>query len=301
MAKGIVMTTVYCERRVTAMVWSARAASRGRMMRQIIMCIGSFFSLCLCGFSARGAEGKVDWVTQKLSVGTSAMPSTDKIPSLANLHEGQRRARAMAVQALFDLLSNLPVDHRHQVRSFVQTSKKLRWALEKTLDTHQTVSTTYNDNGRVDVVTQIDLNILASELLLNSVQKVSARTENLRGEKYTGVVVDARLAGVQPALLPRLLTQSDRLIYDVAWSPRDIVRRQGGCGYESSVSRAKQASRVGQNPLIVKAQVKTGQKIDLYLNGAHTTAVEANLNLLEKGALMIVVDFEQTGMHETLE
>ncbi len=87
---------------------------------------------------------------------------------------------------------------------------------------------------------------------------------------YTGLIIDGRGLGLQPAMNPRILAEDGREIYSI-WLKvnRNYAIKMGLVGYGKSVEQAKQdaADRLGENPLIIKAkQVKGTSNTDVVVS-----------------------------------
>jgi hypothetical protein len=82
--------------------------------------------------------------------------------------------------------------------------------------------------------------------------------ENVPQKEFTGVIVDARGLSLSPSLLPRVLDQAGREVYGTGFAAREPAVRIGLCAWVKD-SLDVQNERVGDTPLILKAQRASGE------------------------------------------
>jgi hypothetical protein len=111
---------------------------------------------------------------------------------------------------------------------------------------------------------------------------------------YTGLIIDARGTGVQPALSPKVYDAGDREVYGSAYVSREFTSSQGMVGYAKTVEQAQQSDRVKGNPAVVKAvQAKGANKADLVLSQSDADALRTlaqQQTFLREARVMIVLD-----------
>lgn len=115
------------------------------------------------------------------------------------------------------------------------------------------------------------------------------------GKAYTGVIVDCREVGLQPAMSPTILDEQGQELY-VGHLPIDAdhVINVGIVGYATGLEEAKAAKdRVGDHPLVIKAKKAQGSyKADVVLSNADArTLLDAanGTNLLTQSRVMFVL------------
>lgn len=86
----------------------------------------------------------------------------------------------------------------------------------------------------------------------------------IQNASYTGLVIDASGLGLEPTFSPVIFDTNGRAIYGVKNIDADFAIREGMVGYARSVESATSMSRVGSNPLVIKAvNVKGGASVSL--------------------------------------
>ena len=75
---------------------------------------------------------------------------------------------------------------------------------------------------------------------------------------YTGLVVDLRGKKVVPTMVPRIVSEDGTAIYDMSRVSRQYATEMGVVGYIKKVKSPQSMIRIGDNPLVVKAEDITG-------------------------------------------
>ena len=88
-------------------------------------------------------------------------------------------------------------------------------------------------------------------------KKVSKEKEITK--PYTGLVVDLRGKKVVPAMAPKIVTKYGGVLYDMSIVPRQYATEMGLVGYIKKVNNPQSMIRIGDNPLVIKANGTTGE------------------------------------------
>lgn len=111
---------------------------------------------------------------------------------------------------------------------------------------------------------------------------------------YTGLIIDARGTGVQPAMSPKVYDENEKEVYGSAYVDREFVLRYGMAGYVKDLDQAKQNDRIKESPLVLKAVSSSGANhTDLVIANSDADAlrqVAKNLNFLKEARVLIVLD-----------
>ena len=83
------------------------------------------------------------------------------------------------------------------------------------------------------------------------VELVPLEEEN--APQYTGILVDARGLGWQPALFPRVVTRADEVVIGPEFADEDELAARGLVGFYPTRNDALMGDRTGSNPLLVRA------------------------------------------------
>ena len=115
------------------------------------------------------------------------------------------------------------------------------------------------------------------------------------GAVYTGLIIDASMYELNPALLPGIYDQSKQLIYGGEQSSSlDEIRSRGLVGYVSTIKEATDlVDRVGSNPLIIKAAGVGGSfKTDVILfqsDASRVLQVAKEYNFFKQASVVVVI------------
>lgn len=118
----------------------------------------------------------------------------------------------------------------------------------------------------------------------------------LRSADYSGVVVDADNMGLSPTFSPVIYDTNGRAVYGAKNIDADIAIRQGMVGYADDLPSAEANTRVGSNPLVVKAvEVKGGaspaSKVNVVISVEDADRIllaNQTSNMLQKSSVVFV-------------
>jgi hypothetical protein len=68
---------------------------------------------------------------------------------------------------------------------------------------------------------------------------------------YTGLIIDASGMGANPAMLPKIVSETGQVLFGTGKIDRNYAIKHGLMGYERNLEKAKVLDRVGGNPLVV--------------------------------------------------
>lgn len=117
--------------------------------------------------------------------------------------------------------------------------------------------------------------------------------------RYTGLVVDARDTGLQPALFPHIIDENGREVYGSEFVSREFAVQHGISGYFTDLQTAMDSLRVKGHPLIVKAVSASGPgKSDAVIrqgDAVQLLSVSEHLAFLRECRVAIVVSDQNQG------
>lgn len=267
-------------------------------------------------------DGKIDWTNGQVTVTGSGAPPANGSAGQKRLM-AQRAAQADAYRQLAELLNGVNVDAETTVRDFVTESDVVKTKVSALIKGARIGKYRYLSDGTVEVdmtlrlygpqsVSQV---IVPPALVKNDVTTTHPISNdppvtnspepqivmptpppNLPAGSYSGVIVDCRGTGVQPAMSPQIVDTNGKEIY-IGTRPidPDLVVNIGIVGYAENDSQARaNANRIGNNPLILKA-VKAGgrHKTDAVIaadKGQALVAADSRSNFLGSSRVIFIVD-----------
>jgi len=266
-------------------------------------------------------DGKIDW-----SKGQIMVTGSGAAPTKANMSAGQKRLMAQraavadAYRQLAELINGVNVDSETVVKDFVTESDIVRTKVSALIKGAKLGKPRYMSDGTVEIDVTLGLygqNSLATVIVPPALEKQDVPVQptphpqatnqpNIAiptappdmpppAGSYTGVIVDCRGTGVQPAMSPQIVDSNGKEIY-IGNRPidPDLVVNIGIVGYADSLDQAKANARVGKNPLVIKA-VKAGgrHKTDAVVaadKGQQIMQADGSSNFLSQSKVMFIVD-----------
>lgn len=221
-------------------------------------------------------QGWVNW--ERLvakGVGHGVLPG-----DVENEIEAERIARSAAFmdacRNLLSVLNGICVNGETNVKDLVARSDDLRRAMDGFVRDARVVCKRQLPDRSYEVILQVPITGKGGLIsLLESPILEGNTTEARIGEgKYSGLIVDATELAVEPALCPTVLDASGSDVYGCQKVTPSLAVEFGVAAYVSSVGRALKSSRVGRNPLVVKA-LKSGPRFptDIILSEEDATRV----------------------------
>lgn len=222
-------------------------------------------------------SAKLDWNKSVIKVTGSGVP-----PEKGSLAQKRtmaiRAARIDAYRQLLEAVNGIHVSSETVVKDFVTESDTIKTKVEGLLKGFEQVGEPrYMSDGSVEIDVQVRLfgkESLASVLMPEEIKKIKNDTipdtkiePKEVAEEYTGVIIDCKGVDVEPAMSPALYDSEGSQVYvgNLPIDP-DYVINDGIVAYSKSMDEAKKNSRVGKNPLVLKAVKSFGNfKSDIVL------------------------------------
>ncbi|MBC8216016.1 MAG: hypothetical protein H8E64_05855 [Candidatus Marinimicrobia bacterium] len=110
----------------------------------------------------------------------------------------------------------------------------------------------------------------------------------------TGIILDATGLGCRPAMSPKILDQSENVLYGPGDYSREYAVMNGVVGYSKSLESAAADQRVKGNPLVIKAVAVSGtNKTDVIVGNKDVSALrsaESSYGVLKDCRVIVVLD-----------
>ena len=114
------------------------------------------------------------------------------------------------------------------------------------------------------------------------------------GRVYTGLIIDARGSGAQPAMSPKIYDDGGNELYGSAYVDQEFVQKHGMAGYVRDLDQALANDRVQGTPAVLKALSSSGaNQTDLILSKSDADQLRGladHLNFLREARVVIVLD-----------
>jgi hypothetical protein len=243
----------------------------------------------------------IDWERQvAISVGTGAPASWAQNAAQKNI-SAERAARLDAARNLLELIKGVALTSDSTVSQSMIANDAVSSSIQGELNSIRAVDRPkYFSDGSVQVKLEASLRqIIPVELYAGAPRELGAPgapsvAPISTGTSYTGLVLDARGLGVNPAMSPKVYDPDGREVYGSAFVSREFAVSQGVVGYVKSVEAAQQTDRVKGNPAVVKAvEGKGPNKADLVVSkedAERLRTLSQQQTFMREARVMIVVD-----------
>ncbi|HEY9844329.1 MAG TPA: hypothetical protein V6D23_27920 [Candidatus Obscuribacterales bacterium] len=264
-------------------------------------------------------DGKIDWSKGQITVTGSGAP-----PNKSNMSAGQKRLMAQraavadAYRQLAELINGVNVDAETVVKDFVTESDIVRTKVSALIKGAKLGKPRYMSDGTVEIDVSLGMygqNSLSTVIIPPALEKQDVVTRPTSDPSismptapptlppetaapvgsYTGVIVDCRGTGVQPAMSPQIVDTNGKEIY-IGSRPidPDLVVNIGIVGYAETPAQAQANARVGNHPMMIKA-VKAGgrYKTDAVVSndmGQQLMQADSRNDFLSRSKVMFIVD-----------
>jgi hypothetical protein len=209
--------------------------------------------------------GSVDWQEQVLKATGSGAPDMRSLsPAQARLG-AENAAKLDALRNLLAQAKGIRITADKTVGE-AMARDEVKGRVEGVVKGYRIVKKRYYSDQGVEMDVEVPLAGIAQAVAGPSEGPPAGDPSRPGGSRATGVVIDARGLGLQPALAPRLLDESGKVLYS-ADSLSDATRKESApARYFKTLELATKAAPMGTSPLLIKASKAKGS--DLVLGAA---------------------------------
>jgi hypothetical protein len=207
----------------------------------------------------------VDWQEQVLKATGSGAPDMRSLsPAQARLG-AENAAKLDALRNLLAQAKGIRITADRTVGE-AMAQDEVKGRVEGVVKGYRIVKKRYYSDQGVEMDVEVPLAGIAQAVAGPSEAPLSADPGRPSTSHATGLVIDARGLGLQPALAPRLLDESGKVLYS-AESLSEAARKESApARYFKTLEQASKAPAVGTSPLLIKAARAKGS--DLVLGAA---------------------------------
>ncbi len=245
----------------------------------MVQFVSAFILSVLFSWAGIKVEGYVEWRTQVIRATGIAAPNP-ALPLAVQRPAMLEAAKQIALRNLLQTIKGVYINSETTVENAMLKSDVIRSRVEGYIRDFRVLKERYMSDGTLEVDVEVTITDSLRAVL---VPKEEGTPQFLASEPiaedYTGVIVDARGLGLQPALAPKVLDEEGREVYGTKFAKWDYVLKVGLVGYASTLEEAKADSRTGDKPLIVKAIKVVGKgKTDPVISSEDARLVHALAN-----------------------
>lgn len=242
-------------------------------------------------------HGQVNWTGRTITATGSGAPDLNDPRARQNVAVArlgaERVAKMDALRNILETLKGVQINSEVTVEKEMVTNEKMRARVEGVARNFKVINTKYYSDGGVDVVVQMSLDGPLASTLVNPGSK-AADVPASGSSKNTGLVIDARGLKLIPALSPRVLDESGKIVYGADMLDRTTLESSGVAGYFRDLQAASDSKRVSGSPLVLKAlKLAEGGRTDVVISNADAEKLrdpQSNLKYLAEARVVFVVD-----------
>ena len=248
-------------------------------------------------------SGGVDWRNGYVHVIGYGVPPQGVYGAQAKLM-ARGAAKADAYRNAVEVLKGVRVDSQSYVRNYVMQNDEVRIKVEGFVQNARIIGVSQLADGTVTVTLELPLGGQAglTTLLRQPEHPTQYRPAQPWGvapspaeKTYTGVIIDARQLEVKPALYPQVFDPHGYLLYGSTMVEMGRAGFTTLAAYARSLESARNIPRVGENPLLLKAdravEVSHGEKTDLILSTEEAESFrKLDPEVIKGAAVVIVID-----------
>jgi hypothetical protein len=250
-----------------------------------------------------GDVGSINWQNQIIrSTGIGA--PNPKVPLAAQRAGALEAAKRVALRNLLETVKGMYINSETTVENAMMVSDVIQTKVQGIVRNFKVVDTRYMSTGDVEVDVEVPISGVLADALLPSPWSTMNPGQGYPGFQptavapqstvYTGLIIDAKGAGVRPAMAPKVLDEQGNEVYGSGYVSREYAVQIGVVGYEKDINRARQNERVTNNPIVVKALKAGGtNSTDIIISNAdaqNVLAAAQNLNFMEQCKVMVILD-----------
>jgi len=258
--------------------------------------------------------GQVNWTTGWIHATGVGLPPAEGGPG-ARL-KAERAGYVVALRNLLEIVKGVRVDAESVTDAYLAKNDVIRTQVSGFIRGARLVKTVAQADGSVEVTVKMPVwgsGSLVSALLNEKVMQSQALApETDTKEGYTGIVIDARGMGVNPACFPEILDESGAAVYGPGTVDRGTAEKHGLVQYRAlpagvtlssvfgegaSIIRPVQRAplaREGRRPLKIKGLKSTGRlkaNVIISVEDAKKIREDAQLGgVLKRSRVVIVTD-----------
>ncbi len=247
--------------------------------------------------------GNINWQDQ-IIVSTGIGAPNPKMPLAAQRAGALEAAKRVALRNLLETVKGMSINSETTVENAMISSDIINTKVSGVIRNFKVVATRYMSTGDVEVDVEVPLSgVLADALLPQQVGGPMMPGQNFpidqsflpqQNAVFTGLIIDAKGAGLRPAMAPRILDEQGNEVYGSGYVTREYAVQIGVVGYEKDLNRAKTNERVTNNPLVIKGIKSTGtNKTDVVISNSDAQRILAaakNMNFMEQCKVMVILD-----------
>lgn len=236
-------------------------------------------------------HGQINWSDKTITATGSGAPNLNSANAAQARLGAERAAKLDAWRNILEAVKGVRVSGGQSAGALMDASPQTKSKVEGLVQGFKVLDTKYYSDGGVDVVVQVSLDGVLLETLVPPAATPAKAAAAGDAGGVTGIVVNAKGLGAQPALVPRFLDEAGKELYGAATVSAEAAKANGYASYTKSLDQAMKHPKVGAKALVIKAtKLGAAGGSDLVLNAEEAAKLAKVASILASGKVIIVTD-----------
>lgn len=267
------------------------------MKKSLVWLAGLLLAISLFG------QGEIDFERRVVRATGIGAPNPTA-PNMAVKRAGAiNAAKMVALRDLIATIKGMYINSENTVENYMTTSDDITGKVEGIAKAYRVVAgPKYLDDGSVEMTVEMSIDGNLADILLPADQFSTTTTPATPNNShsttsasgvFSGLVIDCSAISLRPALAPKVIDQTGREIYGSANVDREFAIQQGMMGYLKDITKAKGNTRIGDNPLTIKAVATSGaNNVDIVISNDDANKLadlSTKLNFLRECKVIAII------------
>ncbi len=259
-------------------------------MRAWLLGLGAM-GLAVAAPALAAPNATIDWEKRMITATGQGAPDLNAPNPAAARIGAERAAQLDAFRNILETLKGVKVSEGQTAGDMMANDSVLKASVEGVLRNFKVTARHYFSDSGVQLEVQMPLDGKVAELLVPAAKEPVETVSSTGSDIGSGLVVVAKGLKVAPALAPRIVDSTGKVIYGPGFVQPEALKQNGIAGYLKDLASATQSARVGTHPVTVKALSAKGSDIVISdADAAKLSDSHTNLGFLAEGKVIIVID-----------
>lgn len=273
------------------------------------------------GYIQKYEHGAINWLTGTVTATGESLSTGLAVSSRQVRLRTLRAATVDARKKLLEILNTIPVTEKLRVKNILQQDEDVMQFVRGDMQNSRVAATSFTEDGVANVTVSVTLRDMFLEKLIGkhisfhhvndnpysavnavveSIEKAAesasehevADVEDVVSVAYTGLLIDAREVGIQPAITLTIVDNAGNILYSPRMVNRDVALKNGMVEYAGTWEEAIASKRSSTNPLVLKAvSTQGGSRSNIVISDEQALLLKQINNahkFLEKGRVVVV-------------
>lgn len=240
----------------------------------------------------RAGNGEVNWTSGWVKAKGIGVPPANVGPGQANAL-AERAGYLAALRNLLEIVKGVRVDAETIMDNYLGKNEVIRLRVDGFIRGAQIVKTDPRPDGSTEVTVKMPLwgaeSIVTTLMEEKPIRSYKLPAESDAGQGHTGLVIDARGLGINPACFPSILDEAGTLLYGPEAVDRAAVEKIGAAEYRALPKDAELSSLFGEHAYIIRpVQItdapREGRRPLKIKGGNHAGSLKANILISHEDA-----------------